>query len=112
MGQKFLAKDKDTEAQLETEGGPDDEDDGDDDDDDEDEEPFELEWPKKSAFEHYEKCACCRLTTARIMFVIQFPLSALFYYTVPDVRREPTTCCGKTCVWKNWWFPAFSMSIL
>lgn len=110
--QKFLAKDKDTEAQLETEGGPDDEDGGDDDDDDDDEEPFELEWPKKSAFEHYGKCACCRLTTARIMFVIQFPLSALFYFTVPDVRREPTTCCGKTCVWKNWWFPAFAMSIL
>jgi len=103
-------KDNDSEAQVEKEEGEGGGDDGDDDDDDD--EAFELVWPKKSAFEHYNKCPTCRWRFAQVMFVIVFPLNGLFYITVPDVRREDSQCCGKTFVWKNWWFLAFFNSIM
>lgn len=83
----------------------------DDDDDDDDEGPMEIIWPKKEAFEHHKKCPTCCLISARIFFVIIFPLKVLFFVTVPDVRRENSKVCGCMVHWKECWLPAFALSI-
>lgn len=81
-------------------------------DDDDDEGPFELTWPTQEAFLHEEKYPNCKLTFAQVSFILLMPLNALFYFTVPDVRREDSTICGIKVVWKNMWLPAFAMSII
>jgi len=84
----------------------------DDEDDDEDEEgPMEIIWPRKEAFEHHKRCPACCLFSARLFFVIMFPLKVLFFITVPDVRREDGKVCGCTVHWKECWLPAFALSI-
>lgn len=86
--------------------------DGDGDDDDEDDEgPLEIIWPKAEAFEHHKRCPACQLLTARIFFIITFPLKLLFFITVPDVRREDGKLCGCTVHWSECWLPAFAFSI-
>lgn len=86
--------------------------DGEGDDDDEDDEgPMEIVWPKAEAFEHHNKCPACQLFTARIFFVLVFPLKLIFFITVPDVRREDGKLCGRTVHWKECWLPAFALSI-
>lgn len=94
----------DADATLEKDAG------GEDDDDDDDE-PLDLSFPSADAFEHHKQCKCCKLTCARIMYVIAFPLNGLFYITVPDVRREDGKLCGCEVKWKDLWLPAFIMSI-
>lgn len=87
------------------------EEEGDNDEDDEDDEgPMEIIWPRKDSFEH-QKCPGCCLLSARIFFLIVFPLKALFFITVPDVRREESKLCGRTVHWKECWLPAFALSI-
>merc|ERR1719174_2542141 len=78
--------------------------------DEDDEGPMEIIWPQKDSFEH-QKCPGCCLLSARIFFVIVFPLKLLFFVTVPDVRREESKLCGCTVHWKECWLPAFAFSI-
>ena len=86
--------------------------DGGDGDDEEDEGAFELAWPTKEAFAHEEKCPECKLACSQVAFVLLFPLNALFFFTVPDVRRETSMLCGQKVVWEDMWLPAFAMSII
>jgi len=80
--------------------------------DDDDEGPFELTWPTQEAFLHEEKYPNCKLTFAQVSFILLLPLSALFYFTVPDVRRADSKICGQKVVWKDLWLPAFALSII
>lgn len=80
-------------------------------DGEDDEEPLDLTFPSAEAFEHHKKCKTCKLTCARIMYIISFPLNGLFFITVPDVRREDGELCGCKVKWKELWLPAFVMSI-
>jgi len=80
--------------------------------DSEEEGPFELSFPTEEAFEHEENNPICKLRCAQVSWVLLLPLSALFYFTVPDVRRKDSVVCGRNVVWKDQWLPAFAMSIV
>jgi len=84
--------------------------------DSDDEGPFELTFPTRKAFEEdYEEgedIPLYKLRCSQVSWFLLFPLSALFFFTVPDVRRKDSVICGRTVVWKDQWLLAFVMSII